>query len=187
MVEQATSTEDENVVRQCPHCGSVPEDWSSIGTRVNSAAFTKTRQRKDSEDRTLSYRKWRWEFGNGCYVNDIDQVEWRVVDGKPTPVGVLEISRVDGNVEVPDSYLNAVLDRFKKRDSQAQIILNLANSIGVKVWVSLFRYDLTEFWVYNLTNDRGWFHLNQSGYKKWIMDLKPEITSKTEEEGPIPS
>lgn len=103
---------------------------------------------------------------------DIDQVEWRIIDGVPTPIAIIELSRVDGNVHLPKSYMEAVLHRFNKRDGQGSMIKEIAQSLKVKAWVVLFRWDLTEFWVYNLTDSRGWWQMNQEKYEGWVRKLK---------------
>ncbi|HUZ01627.1 MAG TPA: hypothetical protein VMU89_14860 [Thermomicrobiaceae bacterium] len=157
---------------QCPTCGRISEDWSSDETLRPDGEVRKARQRRDSEDRALSYRQWRYQFGGGCFVSDIDQVEWRVVDGAPTPVGVLELSRVDGNVRVPESYRTAVIERFTKRDGQATSVIEMAKRLGTTAWVVLFRWDLTEFWVYNLSDRRGWWALRPAAYENWIRALR---------------
>jgi hypothetical protein len=109
---------------------------------------------------------------------DIDQVEWRVIDEVPTPVAMLELSRVDGNVHLPPSYMKAVLDRFNKRDGQGETIRAFAKSLEVKAWIVLFRWDLTEFWVYNLTDSRGWWEMKKPKYEHWIRNLSKESNNE---------
>lgn len=160
---------------QCSMCGRVTEDWSE------REGPTKGKQRKDSEDRCADYRAWRHRLGDGCYVMDIDQIEWRLVDGLPVPVAALELSRVDGNKRLPQSYLNAVTTRFQDRDGQASAITAFAAKMGVKAWVVLFRWDLTDFWVYNLTDTRGWWHMDKPRYTSWVKGMGAR---RSEEEEP---
>jgi hypothetical protein len=144
----------------------VATDWSERNGPI------KGKQRTDSEDRTIEYRAWRHTLGNGLYAADIDQVEWRVRDGVPVPVAVLELSRVDGNVRVPPAYLEAVVDRMTRRDGQASAVTHFASLLGVKAWVVLFRWDLTEYWVYNLSTPRDrWWHLAPDKYRDWLVSL----------------
>lgn len=154
---------------QCPTCGRTQEDWASDDTKKISDKLTKTKQRRDKEDRIVKYRNWRWNFGDGCYVTDVDHVEWRIKNGKITPVAVFELSRVDGNVNVPQTYLDAVLKRFNKRDGQKSAVKRIAELLGVHVYIVLFRWDLTEFWVYDLTARNGWYsNITQNEYEDWI-------------------
>ena len=68
---------------QCPTCGRMSEDWSA-----NREAGSKRSQRVDAHiDRCFDYRVWRRSLGRRLYVNDIDQVEYRIVDD------VIEIGR----------------------------------------------------------------------------------------------
>jgi hypothetical protein len=64
---------------------------------------TKARQHRSNEDRAALYRDWRRTFGPHLYVNDIDHVEWRMVERRVEPVAVLELTRVDGSVPVPSA------------------------------------------------------------------------------------
>jgi len=152
-------------IDQCPTCGRVSEDWSQ------RSGLIKGRQRKDVEDRTIEYRNWRHGFGGGCYVTDVDQLEWRMVDSEIRLVASIELSRIDGNVAIPDSYHDAVLTRFMKRDGQGKIIRAIATKLEIPTWIVLFRWNLTEFWVFNLTELRGWWRLTPDKYKEWIRSL----------------
>lgn len=156
---------------QCPTCGRVSEDWAARNIEKNY----KGKQRKDSEDRICDYRSWRHTFGNGMYVNDIDQLEWRIIDGKHTPVALIELSRIDGNMKIPQKYLEAVLNRFKKRDAQGSIFVLLAKLLKIDIWIVLFRWDLSEFYLYNLVNGEKWVHLSKDEYKKWISELEVSL------------
>ena len=99
---------------------------------------------------------------------DIDQIEWRFRDGDAVPVALIELTRVDGNMSIPQSYLNAIVNRFTKRDGQAALLLQVAQQLELAVWISLFRWDLSEFWVYNLSRNEGWWHVDKTGYIKWL-------------------
>lgn len=151
---------------QCPTCGRVSQDWAERKFDL------KGKRRSDSEDRLKDYRGWRWGAGGReLLVTDLDQIEYAFVDGEPIPVAVLELSRVDGDVKVPPSYLRAVLDRFQKRDAQGKVSCHLASRLGCKCWIVLFRYDLSEFWVFNLSDSRGWWNLSQPVYERWLERL----------------
>lgn len=98
-----------------------------------------------------------------------------MIDGEFTPVAVLELSRVDGNEHVPDTYLNAVLARYDRRDGQGAAITRIAAILGVDAWIILFRWDLTEFWAFNLTERKGWFkNISPENYERWIRRLAPK-------------
>ena len=101
-------------------------------------------------------------------MTDIDQVEWRVQYGQPTPVVVLELTRLDGSHPLPQTYLDAIVTRFTKRDGQAAAIVALANRLGVDAVIVLFRHDLSEFWLFDLSSPTRWFHRDQRQYRHWI-------------------
>ena len=59
-------------------------------TRRLTETGAKGRQRDDHEDRAAGYRRFRMNYGaSGLCCADLDQVEWRMIDGMPTPVAVL--------------------------------------------------------------------------------------------------
>lgn len=155
---------------QCPTCGRIGDDWGNDETKSLAITMNKGKQRSDTEDRAATYRKWRWGIGGGCYVSDIDHVEYRIVKGELKPVALLELTRVDGNRPIPETYLSSILARFRKRDAQEKIITFAARELKCKAWIVLFRHDLSQFWLYNLTHERGWYkNLSQSQYQKWIL------------------
>lgn len=163
------------VPSECPTCGRCSQDWSAPASRQLTDEGTKARQYANTEDRTAQYRDWRRKLGRDLYVSDIDQLEWRMVNNTVTPVGVLELTRVNGSKEVPQTYLDAILKRICDRDPQGRVACTVALNLGVKAFVVLFRWDLSEFWAYNLTDARGWFHMWPETYSKWINQLgKPD-------------
>jgi hypothetical protein len=157
---------------QCPLCGRLKRDWSDEETRERTRHGHKGEFDHSREDRLYDYRQWRRDFGRGCYVTDIDQLEWVLDDSKALPVAILELSRIDGDVPIPSSYRKACLERIRTRDSQERFSVQAASMLGAYAWFVLFRHDLSEFWVYNLSMDRGWWHLDQEGYRHWIEMLR---------------
>lgn len=165
-------------------------NWAQKSSRANTAKGTKDKQRSDNEDRCADYRKWRWTFGDGNYVSDIDHIEWRVIEGEMVPVAIFELSRVDSDSDVPQTYLEAIIDRYTKRDAQSKFIKQVAASLEVYAYIVVFRADLEKFWVYNLSLSCGWYAMNKTAYEKWIRgfkDKKVEKLSKKDEQDNIPS
>lgn len=123
-------------------------------------------------DRTIDYRKWRRSLAQHMYGTDIDIVEWRVVDGEIKPILVLELTRLDedGPKWLSPKYLDAIIHRFTKRDGQGKAITTIAGLIGVDAIIVLFRQDLSEFWLYNLSNptEQGWHHMLKERYGHWL-------------------
>lgn len=156
---------------QCPTCGRCTEDWASTESRTTDDH--KGRQTVSDRDKTASYRRWRWNFGNGCYASDVDMVEWRMVDGRPTPVAVLELTELPGNRTPPPSYLDAILQRYVERDGQAAFIRQVANLLHCPAVIVLFRWDLSEFWTYNLSAPSGWRHRSRDEYERTLRGLRP--------------
>ncbi len=127
----------------------------------------------------IAYRAWRQTWGCGAFVNDIDQIEWRLVDGDVVPIMALEMTRLDGGVHPPATYFEAILTRYQRRDGQALAITAFAERLGVPAVIVLWRHDLSDFWIYNLSTHQGWFYLTAPQYKRWLishpttMELEP--------------
>ena len=158
-------------VEECPTCGRCSQNWGEEGSKAVLNGV-KARQHASQQDRSLPYRDWRRTIGRSLYVNDIDQLEWRVIDGEIKPVAIIELTRVNGNISVPQSYLDSVLKRITQRDPQSKIACMVADSLNVCAYVVVWRWDLSEFFVYNLTKERGWKYWSPLQYEKWIGSLK---------------
>ena len=58
-------------------------------------------RKRGREDRALIYTDWRRTIDVGTYCQDIDQVEYRIIDGEIVPVLMLELTRYDYATEPP--------------------------------------------------------------------------------------
>ena len=87
---------------------------------------------------------------------DIDFIEWRIRNGQPVAVEVMEVTRVDKGKKVNTGYLDAIISRYEERDFQAKAPRKVATALNTKAYIVLFREDCSEFWGYNLTNRQGW-------------------------------
>ena len=169
---------DNGLLAQCPTCGRIDHDFTKREENERDAQGHKAALNGDhsfKEDRAAAYRLWRYSLGNGAWVLDVDQVEWRRDDvGEPYPAATIELTRVDGSYPVPSGgrYLQKILDRFTERDFQAAHSRHVAHCLGVHCFIVAFRWDLSEFWVYNLSEPRGrWWHLTQQRYTEWLRGL----------------
>jgi hypothetical protein len=150
----------------CPTCGRPSVDWAA-----DRGEGAKGRQHHTREDRTLDYRAWHRTWASSCFVSDIDQLEWRMIGGEVTPVALIELTRIDGAPNPPASYFRAILTRFEERDAQAKAARTFARLLGVTAWIVVYHHDLSNLWVYNLSNSRGWFSMSPTGYQRWLENL----------------
>ena len=128
----------------------------------------------DGEDRTEAYRDWRHKFGKKRYVVDLDQVEYKIINGNIVPVAVLELTRADWSPG--KSLQDTVLKRIDKQYAQGKALRELSKRIGVDAYIVLFVKDLSEFHIYNLTRDSGWHVCDQEKYSGFIDWLHREKT-----------
>lgn len=133
----------------------------------------KARQREDSEWRAKQYSDWHRTLDKSLLMSDVDFIEWRFIDRKLVAVGVMEVSRADNDKDVNQGYLNAIIRRYEERDLQKRTAVAVAQALNTKAWIVLFREDCSEFWVYNLTSMRGWWHRTPVQMKEFLKSLKP--------------
>ena len=158
---------------RCSACGNIKGSWENNSTKLLTSDGSKARQRNDIEDRAADYRKWHRELGQGIYVMDIDQFEYRIVDDGIVPVAILELTRFDDGVNLNKRYFESILNRFNKRDVQGRLITYIAEKLSCHAWIVLFKYDLSEFHLFNLTENRGrgWYHdISAERYADWITE-----------------
>ena len=132
---------------------------------------SKAYQRDDTEWRIKPYSDWHRTLHRSLLMLDVDFIEWRIRNGELVAVGVMEITRVDVGKEVSSGYLGAIVSRFEERDIQARAARKVAAALGTKAYIILFRQDCSEFWVYNLTDRRGWAHHNPASMEQFLLAL----------------
>jgi len=132
---------------------------------------SKAHQREDSEWRAKQYSDWHRTLDKALMMMDVDYIEWRFREGELTPVGVMEVTRVDGGKEVSEGYLDAIVKRYEARDLQARATRKVAEALGVKAYIVLFRYNCREFWVYNLSERTGWNYYNHKQMEAFLASL----------------
>ena len=119
-----------------------------------------------------AYSDWRRQVGHGCYVNDVDWVEWRIGPAGMRLAAVIETSSYrsvpDHGDEVPH-YCACALARFQ-RDAQYEVTSLVASRLGVPAYFVLVRHDCDEFWLCRL-RDGAWRRMTQAQYRQWLMRL----------------
>lgn len=131
----------------------------------------KAHQRMDTEWRIKPYSDWHRTLSKKLLMLDVDFIEWRFRNGELVPVGVMEVTRVDHGKDVNDRYLNAILNRFNERDLQGRAARKVADALGAKAYIVLFRQDCSEFWVYNMTDEHGWHYFIPIGMERFLENL----------------
>jgi hypothetical protein len=132
----------------------------------------KAYQRMDTENRIKPYSDWHRTLDRRLYMADVDFIEWRYRNNDLVAVGVMEVTRVDLAKEVNQGYLDSIVQRFEQRDLQARVARKVAEALQTKAYIVLFREDCSEFWVYNLTDRRGWGHYNPQQMEDFLLRLK---------------
>lgn len=139
----------------------------------------KTHNRADSEDRTFLYRDERWNrrWANKC-VQDLDQIEYTVVDGEIVYVAVLELTRRDFHPTIqdpPKTYFKSILDRYES-DMQGRLAVDVAKKLGVDAYIVVFDEDVSRFWVYNLSRSGEFIEYSKDEFFKRLYNLHEHKT-----------
>ena len=139
--------------------------------KKHTKSGSKAYQRSDTEWRIKPYSDWHRTLDRRLLMLDVDFIEWRYRKGSLVAVGVMEVTRVDEGKEVNNNYLNAIIHRFESRDLQARAARTVANALNTKAYIILFREDCSEFWIYNLSDRKGWQYFKPEEMEKFLMDL----------------
>tara|TARA_Y100001970_G_scaffold236285_1_gene295880 strand:- start:3949 stop:4488 length:540 start_codon:yes stop_codon:yes gene_type:complete len=143
--------------------------WRQHQRQYESGNKESARERvtADSIDMTVEYRDWHRTLNRSWYVNDVDQIEWRSgPDGQPFPVALIELTEIR---KISD--LSAVLDRFLNKTAQGDFSKRIAELLGVNAYIVGYVAGLSEFHVYNLTENKGWVKWSKPMYEQWLRSL----------------
>jgi thiaminase len=125
-----------------------------------------TKARKtDTTDRTTPYRDWHRTWASTDYVHDIDQLEWRIVNGKRVYIALIELTALMPHHKMPYA-LDAIMKRINK--VQGKVMVDVANALDVPALVVAFTPDLGNFYVYSLTSGSKWHQADRDTYRGWI-------------------
>jgi hypothetical protein len=127
--------------------------------KLTTSSGAKAYQRKDTENRIKPYSDWHRTLDRNFIMLDVDFIEWRIKNGEPIPVGVMEITRVDIGKNVTEGYLAAIIDRYNNRDIQGKVFKLVAKALNTHAYIILFREDCSEFWVCRYSVDNKWYYL----------------------------
>ena len=150
---------------------------------------SKIRNRDDIEDRCATYRDARWElhireddeaYAPPKLVQDIDQLEYTIVDREIRYVAIIEVTRRDKHPTIknpPPSYFEAILERYNK-DMQGKCAVETAKKLGCEAYIVVFDEDMERLWVYNLNQKRGFEQFNKQEYFQWIKKKHEKVANE---------
>ncbi len=144
-------------------------DWSDDASKKRTPEGAKDTQTEHKEDLS-EYVKWHRTWGPQYCAHDVDQIEWRRIDGLFQPVAVFEMTGYWKNLpEGPDAtYLQGVISRYYERDVRGQtaMIMDIALRIKVPLYIVLYRLDWSEFWIHKIGKVvNGWNHRDRDSYQ----------------------
>lgn len=119
-----------------------------------------------------AYYKRRRKFPRKLYTTDVDMIEWRAIDGKLTPIALLELSHSE-EFPLPVSYppyLDSILERYYVTGAQAEFATHVARAIHCPAYLVVFRLDMTVFMVHELGDQQNpWHAMTSAEYRRFII------------------
>jgi hypothetical protein len=138
-------------------------------TQAKGDGSGRKRFQKDDRDRSLHYKEWRRGIKR-CCVSDIDHVEWRYWMDVPYPVAILELTTYDGDEPDP-TYMENIIKRWSE-EFKGKSMIQLSKRLQINCYIVLFsREEITDFYVYNYTQQKGWKRMDKKEYSRWIESL----------------
>jgi len=131
---------------------------------------------QDDGDRSQDFRAWRFNLGHGA-VCDVDQIEYRVVNGVVRPVAVIELCGADmqsdehpGGVrpgqDPSPAFFAACLDKVSPERLQGKLLRLLASRLEVPLILVMYIVGHLErgLWV---SIDGKFFHDKDGKPHRW--------------------
>lgn len=129
-----------------------------------------------AEGRTKLYREWRM-VGRFGAVQDIDQLEYVIVEGKIKPVAIVELCKAEDWIRNPDAYLVTV---DKNRARQQEVASTTARLLGIPAFYLVFEDNFDRFFVRNLTNnDNFWLKFCPDEWRSVLISLAKAVIART--------
>lgn len=153
----------------CPTCGRAGRDWSD-----REPGTKKDQLPGDDEDKAAEYVAWHRKQGPHLLAMDMDQVEYRIIDGESVPVAFIELTRISGAPNPPPSYFRRINIRAGTRDNQIEALRAIARRARLPMYYVAFMPDGSEFHVADLLDGDDpltWKRYSESAYVKFLNDL----------------
>jgi hypothetical protein len=117
--------------------------------------------------RVSEYHHWRMDLRVGS-VQDIDQIEYTIIDGKVVPLALIELSKVEDHIIKPSRYLPTV---DKNRRRQMQVARELAQQLGIPAFYFLYEDGFNRIFLKQLNQVNGggtWLEPSLSDWQRII-------------------
>ena len=173
-----------------------PGWWGTEESREETKKTTAEHLAAGRPDGELWYHEWRRNLGHGCYVADVDQIEWRdapdssPMKGQPLPAAVVELTvPKEGGYPGPSwrphpKYLVAILDRYGRDGvhGMGYRLAYLAGQLGVPGYILLHDRERPpgRLWRYQWSAPAGasapsklWVLLDLEQHRQWLLALRP--------------
>jgi hypothetical protein len=157
--------------------------------KQRTASGAKALQRADREDRIWQYNSFHKNQNRHFYAANLDSIEYGYdKDGNKVYLGVIELTRANSDRPVSNAYLDAVMQRFSVRDSQAAFAIDMAQRLGVDAYLCIYRVgadnseEILDFCLFRLSGKpfdhegsyKGWSRLTPRQYATFLRRLRSD-------------
>lgn len=136
----------------------------------------KGRQVIDREDRLYDYRLFREEIPAPPYPSDIDFVEYRIIDGRVVPVGILEMTCMNfppPHAAALEKFLGKVWHRWNHEDKQGDFAREMAQRLGCRPFLVVLEPGAEIFHITPLDSlHPKWIKFDRERYTRFVRALK---------------
>ena len=98
------------------------------------------------ESRPSAYSSWHRTIGDGCFVVDVDWVEYR--EGR----GVVALIDVTSNLNNEGHIINSKRMIWERTNIQREVLITMSKALNVPAYFVIHTSDLSMFHVHNLAN-----------------------------------
>ena len=109
-----------------------------------------------TSERPTDYSKWHRTLSDVCKVQDVDWVEYRIIDGEPVIKAIIETGR---------------WDRTKFIGNQIKVTKIIADALGVPCYFVEYSIDKQVFKVKELKDDTSERIMSETEYRNFIEGL----------------
>jgi hypothetical protein len=134
----------------------------------------KDKQREDNIDHSIPFKSWHRLLGREYYAQDVDLIDYRYYRGRIRYAAVMELTKCFKEEGPDQDYLDSLLARWKDRDGQAKVMIDISSRLGAPLYVVLFTVKEGQpdrFWILSVEKLKWWNSVSSDRVANWIKNL----------------
>lgn len=134
----------------------------------------KDKQREGDIDSSAPFKKWHRLLGREYYAQDVDLIDYRYYRGRIRYAAIMELTKCFNDNGPDEDYLNSLLSRWRDRDGQAKVMVDIASRLSAPLYIVLFTVKLDSpdlFWILSVEKLKWWSAVPPDRVANWIRHL----------------